>query len=189
MNWLEKCSSSGRINEQGLGRAERSQRSWRREQPDTQAMLGWHHLQDPGCLGNEWHSALVKPRLWWILFFKSFVAQIASSVSPFTPPDSRLQFSGTWWHRDTTPQRAWFSGWSLVSSCKTARFNPFFYKVNYSASYKFHVMPLNPILEIIIFPFSLFLGTFSRAGERYLGTWLLFRANPSSVRKKTSVTG
>lgn len=150
----------------------------------TQAMLGWHHLQDLGCLGNEWHSPLIKQRLWWILFFKNFVAQIANFVSPVTPPNSRLHFSGTWWHGDTTPQWAWSSGWTLVSSCKTALFNPFIYKNNYSASYKFHVIPLNPITEIIIFPFSSFSGTFSKAGERHLGTWLLFRAKPSSVRKK-----
>lgn len=105
------------------------------------------------------------------------------------PPNRRLQFSGTQWCGDTTPQWAWPSGWTLVSFHKTAQFNPFIYKKNYSASVKCHVILLDPITGIIIFPFSLFSSTFSKAEEGYLGTRFLFRANPSSVQNKNSVTG
>lgn len=61
-------------------------------------------------------------------------------------------------------------------------------KETYLASFKFHVIPLNPITEIIIFPFSLFSSTFSKAEESYLGTWALLRASFFSVRNKNSDT-
>lgn len=57
------------------------------------------------------------------------------------------------------------------------------------ASFKLRVIPLNPLIEIIIFPFSLFSSTFSKAEERCLGAWALFRANFSSVRNKNSDNG
>lgn len=104
--------------------------------------------------------------------------QLASSVSPVTTPQ---QEGAVQWHLVVW---AWSSGWTLVSSHKPAQFNAFIYKKNYSASFKFHVIPLNPITEIIIFPFS-----FSKVEEGYLGTWFLFRVNLSSVRNKNSVTG
>lgn len=88
---LEKQSSSGRINEQVVGRGEWSQRSSWREQAVTQTMLAVS--TGPGLAQPTGKRHMQKLR--WILFSKSFVPPFQTSSTSALGKLSNCQFCVT----------------------------------------------------------------------------------------------